>query len=135
MSGGEADLSGRWSGFYSYPDGGPPNAFEAELRESAGVLTGTTTELADSGAQYGQPLHAVLDGRREGAMVQFLKMYDGVSEDHDVVRYEGTLDSDGNEIEGRWTIPGIWFGSFLMVRHSGAREEIEEKIGEEIDAR
>ena len=135
MSGGEADLSGQWSGFYNYPDGGPPNAFEAELRESAGVLTGTTTELADTGEHFGQTLHAVIDGRRDGSDVQFLKMYDGLSEDHDVVRYEGTLDSEGNEIEGRWTVPGIWSGTFLMVRNSGAREEAREKIGEEIDGR
>ena len=131
----EADLSGRWSGFYSYPDGGPPNAFEAELRDGAGILTGTTTEIADSGSRYGQILHAVIDGRRDGSSVQFLKMYDGLSEAHDVVRYEGTLDGEGNEIEGQWTVPGIWSGTFLMVRHSGAKEEIEEKIGEEIDAR
>lgn len=132
---GEADLTGHWSGFYSYPYGPPPTAFEAELCETAGALTGTTTELADMGELVGQTLHAVIDGRREGKAVSFLKMYDGLSKDHDVARYEGTLDADGSEIEGRWTVPGVWSGGFLMVRHPGARAEIEAKVGEEIDAR
>ena len=48
---------------------------------------------------------------------------------------KGGLDDNGNEIEGRWTVPGIWSGTFLMVRNSGAREEVREKIGEEIDGR
>jgi hypothetical protein len=135
MSQGRDDLTGDWSGFYSYPDGGPPNAFEAKLNESSGCVTGTTTELADMGELFGQPLHAVIDGHRAEKSVSFLKMYDCADEGYDVVRYEGTLDAEGNEIEGRWTVPGIWSGTFLMVRHGGANEELEEEIGERIDAR
>lgn len=135
MSGGEDDLTGDWNGFYSYPDGGPPIAFEARLDERGGRVTGTTTELADMGELFGQPIHAVIDGRRAGNSISFLKMYDGAGEDYDVVRYEGTLDAEGNEIEGRWTVPGIWSGAFLMIRHGGAREIVEEEIGERIDAR
>ena len=130
--GGDHDLSGRWSGLYNYPDGGPPTIFEADLRESAGLLTGTTTELADSGDLYGQTIGAVIDGRRVGSSVAFLKMYDGASPDHDVVRYEGALDPDGNEIEGIWIIPEIWSGTFLMMRARAEQVEKEAEIEEKV---
>jgi hypothetical protein len=130
--GGADNLSGRWHGFYSYPDPGPPIAFEADLHESAGSLTGTTTELSDYGETHGQILHAVLDGRRDGSSISFLKMYDGVSPDHDVVRYEGTLDAEENEIEGIWVVPGIWSGRFLMVRARGEAVAEEAKVEEKL---
>lgn len=135
MSGGETDLSGRWSGLFNYPDGGPATAFEAKLRDSDGVLTGTTTEVGETLQTMGETLSAVLDGRRDGNAVRFLKMYDGSAGDYDVVHYEGAVQPGGDEIEGRWTIPNIWSGTFLMVRHAGAKAEVEAQVGEEIGAR
>jgi len=117
------DLSGHWSGFYNYPGEGPPVRFDTDLRESSGRLTGTTTESSDLPDRCGETLHAVIDGHREGLSVSFLKMYEA-DDDHDVVHYQGTLHVDGNEIEGRWDIPGIWSGTFLMVRASGLQEEV-----------
>lgn len=128
----ETDLSGRWHGFYNYPDGGTPNSFEAELVESAGSLTGSISEIADFGECIGQPLIAVIDGRREGHSVSFLKMYEASTEDYDVVRYDGALDVEGNEIAGSWTIPGEWSGTFLMVRNGGAEETMASEASENV---
>ena len=130
--GGEVDLSGRWTGLYTYPLGRPPTPFEAELRESSGCLTGTTTEIGETSGSLGRMLHAVIDGRRDGSSVRFLKMYDGSSHDHDVVHYEGALQPGGDEIDGRWVIPGIWSGTFLMIRASGAEEAAERRVSEEV---
>lgn len=119
----EADLGGRWSGFYSYPDDAMPAVqFEAELRDSAGSITGTTAEVDPFD---GATLQAVLDGRRTGSSVRFMKMYDRADEYYDSVRYEGEISADGAEIGGRWYVPGGWSGTFLMVRASGAEAEQE----------
>src|SRR3546814_1730022 len=75
MSRKDVDLTGHWTGLYNYPDG-PPVPFEAQLRESSGCVTGTTTETSDLVAGHGQKLHAVIDGRRKGGSIRFLKMYD-----------------------------------------------------------
>ena len=125
MSG--SDLSGRWSGFYSYPVALPPVPFEAELRDLAGRLTGTTTEVSE-----GRSLNAVLDGHRSGRSVRFAKMYDAADEEYDTVEYVGELSDSDNEIGGRWRISGAWSGSFLMVRAGGKREEVKREVGTEV---
>ena len=38
------------------------------------------------------------------------------------VLYAGRLSADRTEIEGAWTIPGIWSGRFLMMRGEKAEE-------------
>jgi hypothetical protein len=38
----------------------------------------------------------------------------------------------GDEIEGRWTIPGAWSGTFLMVRASRQSEAIERQASEKV---
>ena len=128
----DIDLTGQWSGLFNYPDGGPATPFEAELRESAGCVTGTTTEPGDTIASAGQILHAVIDGRRDGSSVRFLKMYDGAIQDYDVVHNEGVVHADGDEIDGRWTVPGIWSGTFLMVRTRKEEQAAERKVSEEV---
>ena len=108
------DLSGGWSGIFSYPHSMPATAFRAEIRDVAGTLSGTIDEIDQVGD--GGPLHAALDGRRDGADVRFTKYYAGADEEYDVVGYEGAVGADGCEIHGRWSIPGVWSGSFIMVR-------------------
>jgi hypothetical protein len=127
----ETDLSGRWAGLYTYPDGRPGIPFEADLRESAGRVTGTTTETGDTPASFGQTLRAVIDGRRDGRAIRFLKLYESSNDAYDVVHYEGTVRPGGDEIEGRWTIPGVWFGGFLMVRNAGRGATAEQAMREE----
>lgn len=125
------DLSGAWRGIFNYPGAaGPPTRFTATLRDAGGLLTGETTEPG----LHGGALAARLDGRRTGSGVTFGKFYDDAGGgDYDSVAYRGEVDGEGLEITGRWTIPGGWSGSFIMVRERGketaADLRAERKVG------
>ena len=126
------DLSGLWHGFYNRPNGKPPNQFEAVIRDADGLLSGLTTETGETEDCAGQILHAVIEGRRIGASVHFEKRYDYLPRAHYVIHYDGMLQAGGDEIEGEWTIPGDWSGTFLMIRGGRADEAIERKVSEEV---
>jgi len=126
------DLTGRWSGMFSYPALLPPNSFEATLRDSGGLISGITTEADDDPFGSGATLHAVIEGRREGNSVTFSKSYDDLGRAPFAILYRGTVHPDGDEIEGRWEIPGIWAGTFLMVRHAGVSEAAERRVSEQV---
>ncbi len=57
-----------------------------------------------------------LSGGRRGSAVDFVKTYHGTSPHYGTIIYDGTVNGDATEIEGRWTIPGNWSGRFLMIR-------------------
>jgi hypothetical protein len=134
MTGGPADLTGRWHGFYSYARHARSCAFEAELRDHGGELVGVSCEIAEFGPRPGAALTASLEGRRNGRAVDFAKTYDEVAVAGYTIHYAGTLAEDGNEIEGTWSIPGQWNGTFLMVREGGAEAE-EERLAAEAERR
>src|SRR5262245_53660218 len=113
------NLTGVWHGIYSYPRGNPPVSFVATLIETASMVSGTTHEGEASGT-----LFAMVTGRRQGSAVSFVKTYDGTNPDYRTVDYEGRLSGDATEIDGRWTIPGVWSGKFLMIRARGVAETI-----------
>lgn len=117
----ELNLSGRWSGIYNCPHTVPPTAFEAEIRDSGGFISGETTEPGGEGGT----LHAMIEGRREGDELRFVKTYDDAPRAHYWIDYVGTIAEGGDEIHGQWQIPGNWSGTFLMVRDAGAEEEVE----------
>ncbi|MDB5707310.1 MAG: hypothetical protein JWN66_4426 [Sphingomonas bacterium] len=131
MSGAD-DLSGGWDGIFNYPRGYRPNAFTATLRDAGGFLTGETTEPSQDQCDRNAVLHAWLEGRRDGTAVMFVKSYDDPKRAHYAVHYDGSVTPDGNEINGRWNIPGVWSGTFIMVRKAGKTEEAEQKIAETI---
>jgi hypothetical protein len=117
--GGERDLTGIWNGLYTYQDG-RSTAFVATLIESGGSLSGTTHEPSTLGASPGATLYANLVGCRRDASVSFTKTYDQPGVFHrSPILYEGALNGDGTEIEGRWTIVKVWSGKFLMIRPRG----------------
>jgi hypothetical protein len=62
----------------------------------------------------------VIEGRRDGGTLRFTKTYDDVDLTPDVVHYFGGIQKDGDEVEGRWTIPHDGAGSFMMMRKSRA---------------
>ena len=128
---GEDDLSGRWHGFYNMPDDSPSNGFEAEIRDQDGAITGLTSETGDTPDCYGMQLQAVIEGHRRGSSVEFTKFYDYL-ERPDPVHYSGAIQAGGDEIEGVWTIPGVWSGTFLMVRAGKTADAIERKVSEEV---
>jgi hypothetical protein len=120
---GDRDLTGVWSGLYSYPDG-RSTSFVATLIDSGGALSGTTHEPSAGGAT----LYASLGGSRRDAAVAFTKIYQRPDRDHrQPIVYEGALNGDGTEIEGRWTILSVWSGKFLMIRSAGRAAMVSRK--------
>jgi hypothetical protein len=125
------DLSGSWHGLFNYPRGMPPTSFEAELREVGGTITGETREASDSAEDEAAILHAYVEGHRSGLQVDFIKRYDLMRRAGKPVSYSGTLSPDGDEITGRWNLPGDWSGTFLMVRSSRRAAEVEREVADE----
>ena len=125
-------LTGVWNGLYSYPRAIEPTSFTTTLTENDGWLSGATEEVARVGPTQGQPLTATLQGRRSGHSVTFLKMYDNPPPGYDAVQYFGDVNHDGSEIEGRWTIPGVWSGKFLMVRAGAVQASLFRDVAERV---
>jgi hypothetical protein len=123
------DLSGEWRGIFNYPRGQPPTEFTATLHDAGGRLSGSTVEPSLSGGT----IVARIDGSHVGSAVSFMKLYDDDPEDqYDTVAYEGAVDAEGTEIAGRWSIPGVWSGSFIMVRRPGVEAGIEASVAEPV---
>lgn len=121
---GSESLTGVWHGLYSYPVAWmPPAHFTATMIDSGGALHGTTHEETAQGA-----MQAVVEGALEGGVVRFVKVYSPASEDFQDVIYSGTLSADRTEIEGEWTVPGVWSGTFLMIRTRGKAQAQEREV-------
>ncbi|MGE0179938.1 MAG: hypothetical protein AB7O91_08990 [Sphingomonas sp.] len=129
-SGGEADLSGRWTGIYSYSSRFPPNTFEATIRDAGGSISGVIVQPREFFEAGDGMQHAVIDGSKDGTTIRFVKIYDDL--DRPTPHYEGTIQPGGDEVEGRWTIPGDWSGSFMMIRAAGAEERAVRKEAEKV---
>jgi hypothetical protein len=120
------NLTGVWNGLYTYRDG-RSTSFVATLIESGGSLSGTTHE-PDTRGTPGAVLYATLTGARSDLAVTFVKTYERPDIFHrSSVRYEGVLNGENTEIEGRWTIMRFWSGKFLMVRSPGQEMKAERK--------
>jgi hypothetical protein len=133
MSGEGFDLTGEWSGIYSYPARYPPNTFEASLRDAGGIITGVIRQPGEFFEQAVSHQHAVIEGIREGSLVRWVKLYDDLT--RATPHYQGTVQPDGNEIEGTWHIPGDWSGTFLMIRRRTEGAGETRKESEQIGAR
>jgi hypothetical protein len=119
------DLTGVWNGLYSYPDGRSV-AFVATLIESGSTLTGSTHEPCVGVDAPAGTLFASLMGGRVGSAVSFRKTYEAAGPSFGTVNYEGRLNAEATEIEGRWSIPGVWSGKFMMIRP--LREALKEEV-------
>ena len=76
---------------------------------------------------------ASIAGHRSGSAVSFIKRYEPPGYGYDTVTYEGTVNAEATEIDGRWRIPGTAHsGTFLMVRSSQPAQSVvvEEKAKE-----
>jgi hypothetical protein len=134
MSDGEEfDLTGEWCGIYSYPALYPPNTFEASIRDLGGAITGVIQQPGEVIEPPGIRQHAVIEGRREGTRVRWVKIYDDLS--RATPHYRGTILPGGDEIEGEWHIPGNWSGTFLMMRRGKAEADETREVSEEIGVR
>jgi hypothetical protein len=124
-------LSGVWHGLYHYPMIRTPVYFVATLMSGKSWISGSVHE-AEVG-EMGQPLtlNASIEGTWGGQEVAFDKLYDGSGGWSHKVAYQGTLSPDGLEIEGTWSIPADWTGTFLMIRSPGATEAVVREAFEE----
>jgi hypothetical protein len=124
---GVESLTGVWQGLYSYADG-LSVSFVATLIESGSCLTGSTHEPRIAGLGLPGVVFATLAGQREGSSVAFIKTYGSdAGPGYGRVGYEGALNGERTEIEGRWHIPGAASGKFLMIRSPGKAAAIEQK--------
>ncbi len=110
------NLTGVWDGTFVQPGVGMVT-FLATLIESGGALGGNVTEPC---MRPGCPLsthNASIAGHRSGSAVSFVKRYEPPGYGYDKVFYEGSVNAEATEIDGRWRLPGnATSGTFLMVR-------------------
>jgi hypothetical protein len=115
-------LTGVWDGtFVQRQVGMVP--FLATLIESGGALAGNVTEPC---TVPGCPLsthNASIAGHRSGNAVSFVKRYEPAGNGYNTVSYEGSVNADATEIDGRWKLPGL-SGTFLMVRSTKPAQSI-----------
>jgi hypothetical protein len=110
------DLTGVWDGSYIQPGTGMVT-FTATLVESHGALSGGVTEPCSNPHCPLRTHNAAIAGQRSGSAVSFVKRYEPPGYGFDTVHYEGTVNAEATEIDGRWRLPGF-SGAFLMIRAS-----------------
>jgi hypothetical protein len=121
------NLTGVWHGLYTYVGQNLAVSFVATLIETGSSVSGTTHEPCSIGGSPDETVFATVLGSRHDSAVRFVKTYDGANPFYGTVVYEGTLNHDGTEIEGRWVIPGNWSGSFMMTRPGRSAETVARK--------
>jgi hypothetical protein len=124
-------LTGVWDGTYLQPGVGMVT-FLATLIDSDGALSGNVTEPC---AMRGCPLsthNASIAGHRSGSTVSFVKRYEPPGYGYTTVSYEGSVNAEATEIDGRWRVGTSASGTFLMVRSTRPAEKVtaEEQIKE-----
>ena len=123
-------LTGVWDGTYTQPGVGIVT-FLATLIEASGALGGSVTEPCMMPTCPISSHNASIAGHRSGSAVSFVKRYEPPGYGYDTVSYEGTVNAEATEIDGRWKLPGA-SGTFLMVRATRPAESVtaEEQIKE-----
>ncbi len=115
-------LTGVWHGLYNYPARHrmPESHFTATIIDSGGALSGTIHEMMNHRDRPATEANAWVEGWVEGSQVHFIKAYDGTGGHVHSLAYDGTLNGERDEIEGRWTVVKNGFsGRFLMIRKRG----------------
>ena len=119
------NLTGVWDGTYTQPGVGIV-AFLATLLDAGGALGGSVTEPCMMRDCPLSTHHASIAGHRSGSAVSFVKRYEPPGYGYAAVSYEGSVNADATEIDGRWSIPGTSYaGTFLMVRSGKAAQSVE----------
>ena len=126
---GSQNLSGAWTGIYTYGHDGNSVPFEATLVEIGAALSGTIHEPCSRGGRPGEVMVATLRGSRDGNSIHFVKTYETDKPHYGYpIAYSGGLSGDATEIAGRWAIlraPGA--GTFLMIRAGGRKAAVARK--------
>ncbi|MGH6710179.1 MAG: hypothetical protein ACREEK_14520 [Bradyrhizobium sp.] len=110
------NLTGVWNGTFVQPHVGMVT-FLATLIESGGALGGNVTEPCILPNCPLKTHNASIAGHRSGSVVSFVKSYEPPGHGYNTVSYEGLVNAEATEIDGRWRLPGSALsGTFLMVR-------------------
>ncbi len=114
------DISGEWTGVYDYPsneDVAVP--FRADLSDINGIISGDVREPNTFVNKVGNELFSLVNGKRDGLSITFLKIYESSEEtDSYEIIYEGAINRDITIIQGIWktTDDLTWSGPFIMNR-------------------
>ncbi|MFB9262135.1 hypothetical protein ACFFWD_02925 [Bradyrhizobium erythrophlei] len=118
------NLTGVWDGSFVQPGAGVVT-FLATLIESGGALGGNVTEPCITAGCPLSTHNASIAGHRSGSAVSFVKRYEPPGYGYDKVQYEGSVNAEATEIDGRWRILGTAYsGTFLMVRSTRPAESV-----------
>ncbi len=129
------NLTGVWDGTYVQPGVGVVT-FLATLIESGGALGGSVTEPCMTQGCPMSTHNASIAGHRSGSAVSFVKRYEPPGYGYDKVFYEGSVNADATEIDGRWRLPGIALsGTFLMVRSGKPAQSVTTEEQTKVPAR
>jgi len=121
------NLTGVWNGLYSYSSG-LSVSFVATLIDGGSALSGATHEPNVLKTGPGGTLYALLAGTRRETAITLVKTYDEAGTSYYYpVSYDGVLNGDATEIEGRWRIGDGTTGKFLMIRSEGKEVAVEQK--------
>jgi hypothetical protein len=124
------DVTGVWYGRYDAAYRTEENGFIAVLEEMAGAVSGVITEPDTSGKV--EVRRALVAGSRDGAMVRWVKQYDGTGGHVHAINYAGQINTEGTEIVGGWT--QLWgTGRFVMEREKFDAAELEAEAEVELD--
>jgi hypothetical protein len=117
-------LTGVWDGSFLQPGVGTVT-FLATLIEAGGALTGSMTEPCMMPGCPRDTHNASVAGTRSGSAVSFVKRYEPPGYGYSHVFYEGTVNADATEIDGRWRLPDHTVtGTFLMIRSGKPAEAV-----------
>lgn len=129
------NLTGVWDGSYVQPGAGVVT-FLATLIEAGGALGGSVSEPCMTPICPISTHNASIAGHRSGSAVSFVKRYEPPGYGYDTVHYEGSVNAETTEIDGRWKIPGTSLsGTFLMVRATRPAQAIVTEEGSKEPAR
>jgi hypothetical protein len=67
------NLTGQWSGLFNYPQQLLTEAFEANLTEVSGIVSGTTSEVGQCAQDSHLIVSAHIEGERAKNLVTFTK--------------------------------------------------------------
>ena len=122
-----ADLTGVWTGSYSYPanSGNEPVKFTLVLLRAQNGYRGCVVEPNTFGKERNEPfLHADILAARlseDARRLDFTKKYDGTDGVDHKVEYSGRFSADGTKMNGTWTLPGIWSGTFSIAKSANTK--------------
>jgi hypothetical protein len=129
----EGNLTGYWSGSFSYVGGEGPTPFSAHISDISGSISGTTLEPNTFAKGPLKELSADIMGAANGHSVSFVKRYHrGPGVHRNPIYYSGTTDAKFTRIEGTWRFNNGFSGTFVMIRASGGAKAVAKEREEAV---